>query len=90
MSSLKDSSFYQMILDEGRTEGRTEGRREGRMEGRLAQARAMVLRLGTAKFGPPEETVSAPLQSITELDRLERMLEHLLDATRWKDLLATE
>lgn len=78
MSILKDSSFYQMILD------------EGRMEGKLAQARAMILRLGTQKLGPPEEAISAALKGITDLGRLERILEHVFVAGSWQDLLAAE
>lgn len=77
MSILKDSSFYQMILE------------EGRREGELAQARAIILRLGKQKLGPPEEAVVESLQRIADLERLERMHERLLTAPDWQTLLAT-
>jgi predicted transposase YdaD len=82
MSILKDSSFYQMILDEGRL--------EGRLEGQLTEARALVLRLGQTKLGPPDEAFATALQGIADLGRLERMLERLWTAVAWQDLLAAE
>jgi predicted transposase YdaD len=74
MSILKDSSFYEWIIDEGKVE----------------QTRAMILRLGQQKLGPPDEAVSTALKGITKLDRLERILEHVFVAASWPDLLATE
>jgi hypothetical protein len=58
--------------------------------GRLWQARAVVLRYGGKRFGPPDEITSAEVQDIIDVDRLERMTDRIPDAAGWADLLATE
>jgi hypothetical protein len=74
----RESSGYQIILDEGR----------------VGQAIEDILRLGTRRFGPPEGSTQRLLESINDLDRLRRILERFGDApatvSDWKDLLATE
>ncbi len=77
MSILKDSSAYQMFLEEGQALGKT------------AEARTILLRQGRKRFGPPEEPTVAALEGITDLERLERMSERLLDVAGWQELLAT-
>jgi hypothetical protein len=49
----------------------------------------MILRQGQQRFGPPPEAMSAALTAITELERLERVFDRLLQASDWQDLLAT-
>jgi predicted transposase YdaD len=71
--AMRESSGYQLILDEGREE----------------EARKILLRQGQRKFGPPDPAVEATLQGITDLERLERMTDRIFDATSWPDLLAT-
>jgi predicted transposase YdaD len=83
--AMRESSGYQLILDEGREEGRKEGRKEGA----LREAQKLLLRQGRHKFGAPEPAVEAAVQAITDLDRLERMSDRMFDATSWQDLLAT-
>jgi hypothetical protein len=78
---MRESSTYQAILDEGREEGREEGA--------LREARKLLLRQGRRKFGAPEPAIEATVQAITDLDRLERMSDRLLDVMTWQDLLAT-
>lgn len=58
--------------------------------GRLWQARAIVLRHGGKRFGPPDEITSAEVQDTIDVDRLERMADRVFDATDWADLLGTE
>jgi len=43
---MKESAFYQDILQEGRQKGRQEGRQEGRLEGRLEGEREGKLKVG--------------------------------------------
>jgi hypothetical protein len=74
---MRESSGYQLILDEGRAEGRAEG------------VRATILRQGHTRFGPPGGAVESALQAITDLERLERMVDRVHDAVDWRDLLAT-
>jgi hypothetical protein len=70
---MRESSTYQHILDEGRAE----------------EARKLVLRLGRRTLGASGKTVSNALQGITDLDRLERMVERAHNASSWDDLLET-
>jgi len=100
MNILKDSSFYQVILQEGMEKGRKEGRKEGREEGRkeglgqgerqgqIAGARAVLFRLGRIRFGRLDKATRAAIEAIDDLDRLKQLSERLLTATSWADLLA--
>ena len=75
--AMRESSGYQIILDEGRIEGEIRG------------VRATILRQGRKRFGSPGEAVESALQAITDLERLGRMSERVLDASDWQDLAAT-
>ncbi|MBN9523369.1 hypothetical protein J0H58_33460 [bacterium] len=75
--TLEDSTTYQWILKKGRAEGRAE------------EARNLVLRAGTRKFGAPPTAAVAALDSVADRERLERMLLAAFDAAGWDDLLAT-
>jgi hypothetical protein len=75
--AMRDSSTYQMILDEGRAEGR------------LKTLRETLHRLGRKRFGPPRLEDEAVLNAITDTERLGRMSDRVLDATDWSDLLGT-
>jgi hypothetical protein len=68
---LRESDTYMAIIDEGRA----------------IQARRVILRQGQQRFGPPPEEVRTRLEAITDLERLEQMLDVLLYAARWSDLL---
>lgn len=70
---MRDSSTYQLILDEGR----------------VAALRKTILRQGRIRFGPPDEIVQTAVNGITDGDRLERMTEQLLLVSTWQQLLAT-
>jgi hypothetical protein len=82
--AMKESSTYQAIIEEGRVEGREEGRVEGRVE----EARAILLRQGTKRFGPPTPQAQAALEAIIAIDRLELLSERLLDVESRHELLA--
>jgi hypothetical protein len=71
--AMKDSDTYLAIIDEGREE----------------QVKEDILRLATRRFGPAHEPIRARLHGITDLERLRRLLDRLLDATNWSDLLDT-
>jgi predicted transposase YdaD len=81
MTTMEDSVTYQAILRKGWTKGVTEGRTE--------EAKAILLRLGRKRFDLPDPASTAALEAITDLDRLERMSERLLEVTSWQELLAT-
>jgi predicted transposase YdaD len=89
---MKESSTYQAILDEGRSEGielgRSEGIQLGRSEGSVAEARRLLLLLGIARFGPPDEQVRAAIEGMDSIERLEPLTVRVLDAAGWDELLA--
>ncbi|MFN0073771.1 MAG: hypothetical protein ACKVVP_20005, partial [Chloroflexota bacterium] len=83
--TMRESSTYQFILDEGRAEGRAEGEERGRAEGeergraegeargRAVEARSLLLLMGTTKFGAPDAATRVALENIVDIERLERM-----------------
>jgi len=71
--TMKDSDTYLAIIDEGRE----------------AEAKSVILRLGQKRYGPPDEGITVKLDGITDLERLHRIAERLLDAPSWQDLLDT-
>jgi predicted transposase YdaD len=79
---MKDSVFYQAIVE--------EGRQEGQQEGRLREAQEMVLRVGRGLLGPPDDETEMRVRSIEDLDRLERMAERFSGASDWREFLAID
>lgn len=77
----QESWTYQDTLDRGEARGRAEGRAE--------EARRILLRLGERRFGPPSAAVQATLEDISDLERLERLADRMLEAATWDELLAT-
>jgi hypothetical protein len=72
---MRDSDTYLAIIDEGRE----------------TEAKSIIRRLGQKRFGPPDESTTAKIDGITDLDRLDRVIDRLFDATatNWQDLLDT-
>jgi len=88
---IEESWVYQDIFAEGEATGRAEGWAEGRAEikaeGAVEQSRNALLRLGRKKLGEPDERVLSLLAALGDLDRLNLLLDALLEAARWDDLL---
>ena len=82
---IEESSVYQGILRRGEAKGRAEGRAEGAVE----QAKAALLHLGHKKFGPPDERVQAELSALGDLERLNKLIDRILDVSSWDDLLGS-
>ena len=81
MNILKDSSFYQVLLKEGRELGLEEGR--------IKEASRLLIRLGPGpELGRLPEATRAAIEAIDDLDRLEHLGERILTATSWDNLLA--
>ncbi len=78
---IEESSVYQDIFGKGEAKGRDEGQ--------VLADRATLLRLGRKKFGPPDETVEATINAVADLDRLNALLDRILDVATWDELLAT-
>ena len=83
--TLEDSTSYQFIFKKGKAEGRAEGKAEGFVEG----AQRTIILQGSKRFGSPTETAISVIRNNKDPERLERMLDRVLDATTWDDLLAT-
>ena len=94
--AMKESSTYQEIKNEGRAEGRTEGRAEGRSEGRAEgrfegkteEARGVLLRLGSKRFGEPDSRVQAYLNTVDQIETLDLLIDRILDVESWGELLS--
>lgn len=87
VKGMEESVTYQAILREGKTEGRAEGKAEGKAEGRAEEARAIVIRLGTQRFGAPNKRTAAAIKSVASLERLEILSDRLLFVSSWHELL---
>jgi hypothetical protein len=70
---MHESDTYLAILDEGREK----------------QVKQDILRLGNRRFGSGSPADESALHAITDLQRLERLLDRILDASNWHDLLDT-
>lgn len=93
--NMRESVTYQEILEEGRQEGERKGRREGRQEGRQegrhegaeAEARRMLLLVGSRRFGPPSPQLQARVDAIRDVARLEDLISGIFDVESWDDLM---
>jgi predicted transposase YdaD len=79
VADMKESVTYQKIVAEGRAEGFAMGRAD--------EARRLLLRLAGKKFGPPDPEVRAAIESISDPEHLERLIERLFDLSSWQELL---
>jgi predicted transposase YdaD len=53
------------------------------------EAKKLVLRLGTRRFGAPDHRTQTTLDEISSVERLEQLAERLLDVSGWDELLAS-
>ncbi len=83
--NMRESVTYQAIVEEGRQEGIQTGIQVGRAE----EARNILLRQGSVRFGLPSEAVQATVESINTLEMLEILSVRLLSVESWTELLAT-
>jgi hypothetical protein len=61
----------------------------GYATGRLEEVRNLILRLGGKRFGPAPAGFEAAIRLISDLDRLERIADRIVDGASWDDLVAT-
>jgi hypothetical protein len=79
--SMKESSTYQAILEEGRQEGRSEGA--------VAEAKKVLRLLGNKLFGVTDSRTTLAIERLDDLTQLEELLERLPTSTSWQELLGT-
>lgn len=77
--SMKESTTYQAILQ--------EGLQEGLAKGAVKEACKLLLRLGSKKLGQPGARTQAALAKIADLARLETLIERLETVASWHALL---
>ena len=78
--SMKESTTYQAILQ--------EGLQEGLVEGAVNEARKLLVKLGSKQLGRPSARIQTALSKIANLDRLESLIERLGAVKTWNALLA--
>ncbi|WP_455390369.1 hypothetical protein [Oscillatoria salina] len=77
MAVLRESPWYQQILQEGRLEGRVEGRQEGRVEERQLRREGLIsgISLGLElKFGNDGLALMPEILGIENVELLEEIL----------------
>jgi predicted transposase YdaD len=80
---MEASATYRAIVAKGRVEGRAEGEAKGRVE----EARRLLLRLGEKVLGPAEAVAQAAVEAISDVDRLEQLVEKVPQISNWQELL---
>jgi predicted transposase YdaD len=80
VTSMEESATYQAIVE--------KGVEKGIVKGELREAKKFLLFLGSDRFGTPDASISAALDAITDVERLENMGRRLLTVTNWQELLA--
>jgi hypothetical protein len=73
IQGIEESSVYQGIFARGKAE----------------DAKEILIRLGTKKFGPPNEQAKARIASLSDLDRLHDLFDRVLEVANWDELLAS-
>ncbi len=63
---------------------------EGRVMGLVEESRKMILRLGRIRFGEAGDAVVSGLDAISNLEKLEELVERLLIVLSWDELLSGE
>lgn len=69
---MRESTIYQAILREGRED----------------EAKRLLFRLGTKRFGEPSPTISDLVNTIQDREKLEQLTEQILDVASWDELLS--
>ena len=82
---------HQRGLKEGLQEGIQKGENQGEDRGTIKEARRLVVRIGQKRFQKPiPQEISNRLESITDRDRLESLLDRTLDVSNWDELMPSE
>ncbi len=76
-------------MQKGIEQGMQKGIEQGMQKGRLDESHRLLLRLAQRRFNKVDPAMASALRTITDLDRLERMVDAILTANSWEELLAT-
>ena len=58
-------------------------------EGKEKQAKQAILLFGEERFGPADDTIKSQIESVSDLDRLNRMIRRAAKASGWQEVLDT-
>lgn len=72
LNLMKESTTYQKIVDEGRA----------------VEARRVLKRRGTRLFGAPTSDISTTIDSISDLPKLEALIDRIEDVRSWAELMS--
>ena len=86
-ADLKQSRFYQEIIQRGKQEGKREGKQEGKREGEQIGKVNMLLTQITFKFGKPSQAVVKRVKN-AEVEQLDVWSRRILTANSVAELFA--
>lgn len=70
---MEESDTYLMILDEGR----------------VMHAKKTIIIVGEDRLGPADDSVRMRVESIQDLERLNRMIRRAVKVATWQEILDT-
>ena len=82
--NMEESTTYQAIVQKGMDRGIERGEAQGRVK----ESRALLVRLASRRFGPPNQRSMERIDLIESTSVLEGLVERVLDATDWNHLLS--
>ncbi len=83
---MEESSTIRAFIEEGRRKGLEEAREEAREEGRAMEARRIIQLLGAIRFGEAGDAVVSRLDAISNLEKLEQLVDRLFIVPSWDEL----
>ncbi len=83
-------TIAQSWVEEGIKIGEERGEKRGEKRGEIIGLLRMIVKIGTKRLGQPTESVQEFLQSISEIDRLDRIADQVQEITSWQELLERE
>lgn len=70
---MEDSDTFLMILDRGQEK----------------RAKKDILLVGEERLGPADESIRSEIETVSDLERLDRMMRRAAKATAWREILDT-
>ena len=74
-------------LAKGMARGLAQGLEEGLSQGRANEAKTLIRRLGTRRWGVIPANVAESLESITSVEQLEEMADRVIDCRGWNEFI---
>ena len=73
--------------DDATERGLAQGLEEGLSQGRANEAKTLIRRLGTRRWGVIPANVAESLESITSVEQLEEMADRVIDCRGWNEFI---